>query len=145
MGVYVFNTDYLEEQLRADAGDEVSAHDFGRDILPRAVKEDHVSAFAFTDARVHPATGAMSGTLDAYWQAHMELLAPEPPIEFYDPAWPIITLPEQLPPAKLLYASGRHGFVANSLLAGGVVVEGRHRDQQCAGGKCARRRGNSPR
>jgi glucose-1-phosphate adenylyltransferase len=124
MGVYVFNTDYLERQLRQDAADPDSSHDFGRDILPKAVKEDHVTAFAFTDADGRPGYWRDVGTVDAYWQAHMELLAPEPPIELYDAAWPIITLPEQLPPAKLLYASGRHGFVANSLLSGGVVIKG---------------------
>jgi glucose-1-phosphate adenylyltransferase len=124
MGVYVFSTDYLERQLRFDAGDESSGHDFGRDILPRAVKEDQVSAYAFTDSAGGPGYWRDVGTVDAYWQAHMELLTPEPPIELYDPAWPIITLAEQLPPAKLVYGSGRHGFVANSLLSGGVVVKG---------------------
>jgi glucose-1-phosphate adenylyltransferase len=124
MGVYVFNTDYLERQLRRDAGDEFSAHDFGRDVLPRAVREDHVAAYAFVDASGAPGYWRDVGTLDAYWQAHMELLTPEPPIDFHDPAWPILTAAEQLPPAKLLYASGRHGFVANSLLSGGVVVRG---------------------
>jgi glucose-1-phosphate adenylyltransferase len=124
MGVYAFNTDYLVRQLHRDAAEESSAHDFGRDILPRAVREDHVAAFAFTAANGGPGYWRDVGTVDAYWQAHMELLSPEPPIELYDPAWPIITLPETLPPAKLLYASGRHGFVANSLLAGGVVVRG---------------------
>jgi glucose-1-phosphate adenylyltransferase len=123
MGVYVFNTGYLAEQLRRDAGDEMSSHDFGRDILPRAVKEDHVAAFAFTDASGGPAYWRDVGTVEAYWQAHMELLSPEPPFELYDPAWPIITLPEVLPPAKLLDATGRQGFVSNSLLAGGVVVK----------------------
>ena len=124
MGVYVFNTDYLERQLRHDAVEELSAHDFGRDILPRAVREDHVAAYAFVDASGAPGYWRDVGTLDAYWQAHMELLTPEPPIDFHDPAWPILTAAEQLPPAKLLYASGRHGFVANSLLSGGVVVRG---------------------
>jgi len=124
MGVYVFNTSYLVEQLRRDAGEEFSSHDFGRDILPRAVREDHVGAFAFTDATGAPAYWRDVGTVDAYWQAHMELLAPEPPFELYDPAWPILTLPEQLPPAKLLYSAGQQGFVANALLAGGVIVQG---------------------
>lgn len=124
MGVYVFNTNYLQRQLHRDAVDESSTHDFGRDILPRAVKEDQVAAYAFTDAAGRPGYWRDVGTLDGYWQAHMELLLPEPPIELYDPSWPIITLSERLPPAKLLYASGRHGFVADSLLAGGVVVRG---------------------
>lgn len=124
MGVYVFNTDYLERQLRRDATEELSAHDFGRDILPRAVREDHVVAYAFVDASGAPGYWRDVGTLDAYWQAHMELLTPEPPIDLHDPAWPILTAAEPLPPAKLLYASGRHGFVANSLLSGGVVVRG---------------------
>ena len=124
MGVYVFNTGYLERQLRRDAGDASSTHDFGRDILPRAVKEDYVAAFAFTDEAGEAGYWRDVGTIEAYWQAHMELLLPQPPLELYDPAWPIMTLPEQLPPAKLLYTSGRQGFVANSLLAGGVVVKG---------------------
>jgi glucose-1-phosphate adenylyltransferase len=124
MGVYVFNTDYLEHQLRRDATDELSSHDFGRDILPRAVREHHVAAYAFVDASGAPGYWRDVGTLDAYWQAHMELLTPEPPIDLHDPAWPILTAAEQLPPAKLLYAPGRHGFVANSLLSGGVVVRG---------------------
>jgi glucose-1-phosphate adenylyltransferase len=125
MGVYVFNTDYLERQLRRDATEDQSAHDFGRDILPRAVREDHVTAYAFVDqATGGPGYWRDVGTLDAYWQAHMELLAAEPPIDLHDPAWPILTAAEQLPPARLLYASGRHGFVANSLLSGGVVVRG---------------------
>lgn len=124
MGVYVFNTDYLERQLRRDADDGSSAHDFGRDILPRAVQEDIVCAYAFTDSLGRPGYWRDVGTLEAYWQAHMELLSSAPPIELYDPAWPIITLPEQLPPARLLHASGKHGSVSNSMLSGGVVVCG---------------------
>jgi glucose-1-phosphate adenylyltransferase len=124
MGVYVFSTAYLEQQLRRDAGDRDSAHDFGRDILPRAVREDHVAAYSFVDSAGRPGYWRDVGTLDAFWQAHMELLTPEPPVELYDPAWPILTLPEQLPPARLLHTSGRHGFVADSLLSGGVVVRG---------------------
>jgi glucose-1-phosphate adenylyltransferase len=124
MGVYVFNTRYLEQQLKRDADDDASAHDFGRDILPRAVRDHDVAAYSFVDADGAPGYWRDVGTLDAYWQAHMELLLPEPPIEIYDPSWPILTLPEPLPPARLVYASGQHGFVADSLLAGGVVVTG---------------------
>jgi len=124
MGVYVFNTSYLKQQLERDAADAGSTHDFGRDILPRAVRDQHVAAYSFVAADGQPGYWRDVGTLDAYWQAHMELLVPEPPIELYDPAWPILTSPEQLPPARLLNGAGRHGSVANSLLAGGVVVRG---------------------
>jgi glucose-1-phosphate adenylyltransferase len=124
MGVYVFTTGYLAGRLRADAANPHSAHDFGRDILPHAVREDHVVAHPFTDASGRPGYWRDVGTLDAYWQAHMELLVPEPPIDLYDPAWPIMTLPESLPPARLLSDPARRGSVANSLLAGGVIVRG---------------------
>jgi len=124
MGVYVFDTAYLAERLHRDALVSDSAHGFGRDILPDAVREDQVSAYPFVNAAGQPGYWRDVGTLDGYWQAHMDLLTPEPPIQLYDPAWPILTQPEQLPPAKLLYDSGRHGFVANSLLSGGVLVRG---------------------
>jgi glucose-1-phosphate adenylyltransferase len=124
MGVYVFTTGYLADRLRLDASNPDSAHDFGRDILPAAVREDHVVAHPFTDASGRPSYWRDVGTLQAYWQAHMELLVPEPPIDLYDPAWPIITLAEPLPPARLLFDSARQGSVANSLLAGGVVIRG---------------------
>ena len=124
MGIYVFDTDYLVETLIADAAVEQSAHDFGRDILPSAVRQGHVCAFLFNDANGHAQYWRDVGTLEAYWHAHMELLAPEPPIDLYDSTWPILTKPEQLPPARLMCDSARHGGVANSLLAGGVVVRG---------------------
>jgi glucose-1-phosphate adenylyltransferase len=124
MGVYVFTTDYLEERLQQDALLAESAHDFGHNILPHAVREDHVVAHPFTDANGRPGYWRDVGTLEAYWQAHMELLESEPPIELYDRSWPIMTAAEQLPPARLLFDSARQGSVANSLLAGGVVIRG---------------------
>jgi glucose-1-phosphate adenylyltransferase len=122
MGIYVFTTDYLAELLNRDACQADSAHDFGRDILPMAVHENRVAAHSFVDSAGLPGYWRDVGTLDSYWQAHMELLAAEPPIDLYDPAWPIRTLAEALPPAKLADASGRRGFVANSMLAAGSVV-----------------------
>ncbi len=123
MGVYVFTTDYLVERLRRDATMADSTHDFGRDILPGAVREDRVCAFAFLDGG-RPGYWRDVGTLDAYWQAHMELLSPEPPIELYDPQWPILTHAQPLPPARLLLDASRPGSVCNSMLAGGVIVRG---------------------
>ncbi|HEY4213502.1 MAG TPA: glucose-1-phosphate adenylyltransferase [Steroidobacteraceae bacterium] len=124
MGIYVFDTDYLLEALIADSGVAGSAHDFGRDILPEAVRRGEVSAFLFKDDSGRAQYWRDVGTLDAYWHAHMELLTPHPPIELYDTAWPILTRMESLPPARLLFDSGRQGSVANSLLAGGVVIRG---------------------
>jgi glucose-1-phosphate adenylyltransferase len=124
MGIYVFNTDYLVERLTRDARSAVSAHDFGKDILPAAVRDSRVDAFLFTEPDGRPAYWRDVGTIDAYWQAHMELLSPEPPLDLYDSHWPIGTLPEQLPPAKLIFDHVRSGFVANSMLSGGVVVRG---------------------
>lgn len=80
MGVYVFNTAYLAERLRCDASNPDSAHDFGRNILPTAVRQDHVVPHPFVDADGRPAYWRDVGTLEAYWHAHMELLVPEPPV-----------------------------------------------------------------
>ena len=124
MGIYVFNTDYLVAALSRDARLEHSARDFGRDVLPAAVREDCVAAYKFVDGTGNPGYWRDVGTLEAYWQAHMELLAEKPPIELYEAAWPILTLPEPLPPARLLGDRDRHASVANSLLAGGVVIRG---------------------
>jgi glucose-1-phosphate adenylyltransferase len=122
MGIYVFTTDYLVDLLNRDARQTESAHDFGRDILPCAVRENRVSAHLFADESGGPGYWRDVGTLDAYWQTHMELLATNPPLDLYDPAWPIHTHSEVLPPAKVESTSGRRGFVGSSLLAAGSVV-----------------------
>lgn len=122
MGIYVFTTGYLIELLNRDARLGDSAHDFGRDILPHAVREQRVAAYLFADETGHPAYWRDVGTLDSYWQTHMELLAPNPPLDLYDPSWPIRTLAEVLPPARVANDSGRRGFVGNSMLAAGTVV-----------------------
>jgi glucose-1-phosphate adenylyltransferase len=122
MGIYVFTTDYLAQLLERDAGQLESAHDFGRDILPHAVRESQVGAHMFVDEDGRPGYWRDVGTIDSYWQSHMELLAAKPPMDLYDPRWPIRTLAESLPPAKLAEDGGRRGFVANSMLSGGTVV-----------------------
>jgi glucose-1-phosphate adenylyltransferase len=124
MGVYVFTTEYLAERLRLDAANTESAHDFGRSILPNAVREDRVVAHPFADSDGRPGYWRDVGTLDAYWQAHMDLLTSEPAIDLYDNVWPIMTSAQRLPPARLLFDSVRPGRVQNSLLAGGVVIRG---------------------
>lgn len=122
MGIYVFDTDYLIDRLERDARDASSSHDFGHDVIPAAVRSDHVEAFAFTEPSGRPGYWRDVGTLDAYWQAHMELLGSEPPLDLHDPRWPIWTSPAQAAPARLIYDRPHRGFVANSLLSGGVVV-----------------------
>jgi glucose-1-phosphate adenylyltransferase len=122
MGIYVFTTDYLIELLTRDARLADSAHDFGRDILPYTVRENRAVAHLFADDSGRPGYWRDVGTIDSYWQTHMELLAPNPPLDLYEPSWPIRTLAEVLPPARVASDSGRRGFVGNSMLAAGTVV-----------------------
>lgn len=124
MGIYVFNTDYLIQSLTRDATLELSAHDFGRDILPAAVCEGRVAAHAFVDSTGQARYWRDVGTVEAYWSAHMELLSDPPAIDLFDSTWPVITSHAPLPPARLLGKRERSGNVSNSLLAGGVVVRG---------------------
>jgi glucose-1-phosphate adenylyltransferase len=124
MGIYVFSTDYLVELLNRDACQQASAHDFGRDILPLAVHENRVAAHLFVDAEGQPGYWRDVGTIESYWQTHMDLLEAQPPMDLYDRSWPIRTLAEVLPPAKLSEDSGRRGFVANCMLAAGTVIGG---------------------
>ncbi|HRQ65575.1 MAG TPA: glucose-1-phosphate adenylyltransferase [Xanthomonadaceae bacterium] len=126
MGIYVFNTDYLLERLDADASDEHSSHDFGKDLIPHAVRDDLVCAFAFRDA----ATGGAAywrdvGDIDSYWRANLELLDLQPELNLYDREWPIWTLQEQTPPAKFVFEDpDRCGRAISSMVAGGCIVSG---------------------
>ena len=124
MGIYVFDTDHLAMRLERDERTAGSTHDFGSDILPAAVRHDQVGAFVFADATGRPGYWRDVGTLEAYWQAHMELLADEPAMDLYDPDWPIWTVPQQLPPARLIYDDTHRGFVANSMVSAGAVIRG---------------------
>jgi glucose-1-phosphate adenylyltransferase len=122
MGVYVFEAGFLCQLLEKDAVIPGSAHDFGRDILPAAVRSREADAFVFTD----PQTGRSGywrdvGTIDAYWQAHMELIDPATAFTLIDPAWPILTHSRQLPPA-MVQAGARHGVIADSIVCDGCVV-----------------------
>lgn len=122
MGIYIFSTDYLIQLLNRDAVLPESAHDFGKDILPYAVRDNRAFAHSFVDEQDQPGYWRDVGTVDSYWQAHMELLSANPAIDLYDPGWPIRTVAEVLPPAKLTEDAGKRGFVANSMLSAGTVV-----------------------
>jgi glucose-1-phosphate adenylyltransferase len=126
MGIYVFNREYLVEQLNRDADDASSQHDFGKNILPRAIHEGKVFAYAFQDV----ATSAQAywrdvGTVDAFYQANMELTHVTPELNLYDDTWPVWTYQEQAPAAKfVLDEAGRQGTAINSLVSGGCIISG---------------------
>ncbi|CAH1906203.1 glucose-1-phosphate adenylyltransferase [Candidatus Nitrotoga sp. HW29] len=132
MGVYVFNTRFLYEQLVRDAEDKNSSHDFGKDIIPHLVSENYrVFAQSFEDSCVN-LNGEVPywrdvGTIDAYWEANMELTKVTPALNMYDQEWPIWTYQEQLPPAKFVFDdSTRRGMAVDSLVSGGCIISGAH-------------------
>jgi glucose-1-phosphate adenylyltransferase len=126
MGNYVFNADFLFDQLRHDARDEASEHDFGKNIIPGIIKDHRVYAYRFTDPQADTKPYWRDvGTLDSYWLANMELVQPTPPLNLYDRRWPIWTFQEQLPPAKFVFDDDdRRGQALDSMVAGGVIISG---------------------
>ncbi len=130
MGVYVFSFDYLKEQLRRDAADSSSYHDFGKDLIPFTLaSSDHLQAYPFRDS----ATGGEAywrdvGTIDAYYEANLEALSTEPPIDIYDPNWPIRTYQPQLPSAHFV-GSSKRCRVENTMVSGGCVIDKSNLDQ----------------
>jgi len=126
----VFNTRFLYEQLVRDADDKNSSHDFGKDIIPHLVSARYrVFAQSFEDSCVN-LNGELPywrdvGTVDAYWEANMELTKVTPALNMYDQEWPIWTYQEQLPPAKFVFDdSTRRGMAVDSLVSGGCIISG---------------------
>jgi glucose-1-phosphate adenylyltransferase len=129
MGIYVFDTDFLLDELARDAADPDSAHDFGHDLLPRLVAQGQLHAHRFEDSCVNIVEGRPYwrdvGTVDAYWAANMDLTHVVPELNLYDDAWPVLSQQRQLPPAKfVLEDGGRLGVAINSLVAGGCIISG---------------------
>jgi glucose-1-phosphate adenylyltransferase len=129
MGVYAFNADFLYEQVIRDADDPGSSHDFGKDVIPHIVSRYAVYAQRFADSCVGMDNGRPYwrdvGTLDAYWEANMELTKITPELNLYDEAWPIWTHQEQLPPAKFVFDEDRRrGMAIDSMVSGGCIVSG---------------------
>ena len=126
MGIYVFNTRFLYEQLVRDADIRYSAHDFGKDIIPSVINNYRVMAYPFQD----PLTGKQPywrdvGTVDALWEANIELVGVTPELNLYDEDWPIWTYQEQLPPAKFVFDDdGRRGMAVDSMVSGGCIISG---------------------
>lgn len=126
MGNYLFRTEFLFDQLRADSKNLQSDHDFGKNIIPTIMKTSKVYAYRFADpARDQKAYWKDVGTLDSYWLANLELTEPVPPLNLYDPRWPIWTFQEQSPPAKFVFNDDdRRGHAVDSLVSGGCIISG---------------------
>lgn len=129
MGVYAFKTKFLVEQLRRDAQDPLSSHDFGKDLIPHCVRLHKVQAYHFqsnrTDAGPDAAYWRDVGTLDAYWDANMDLIRASPKLNLYDTSWPIWTWQSQLPPAKFVHdEEGRRGVAIDSMVGSGTIISG---------------------
>jgi glucose-1-phosphate adenylyltransferase len=130
MGIYVFRWDFLRDLLIRDMEDSNSSHDFGNDIIPQIVKNGKAMAHRFEESCV---TGGLEtapywrdvGTIDAFWQANIDLTHFTPPLDLYDTTWPIWTYAESVPPAKFIHnEDGRRGMAVSSLISGACIVSG---------------------
>ncbi|GGD67323.1 glucose-1-phosphate adenylyltransferase [Lacimicrobium alkaliphilum] len=125
MGNYVFNTEFLIEQLVRDAKDPNSEHDFGKNIIPAIIESCQVHAFPFRDTTGKRAYWRDVGTLDSFWEANMELISVVPELNLYDDNWPIMTYQVQQPPAKfVINEAERVGMATDSMVSGGCVISG---------------------
>lgn len=126
MGIYVFNTRFLYEQLIKDADKTDSDHDFGKNIIPSIIDKCRVMAYPFRDVQNNAqAYWRDVGTVDAFWQANMELIGVTPDLNLYDQEWPIWTYQEQLPPAKFVFDDeDRRGMAVDSMVSGGCIISG---------------------
>jgi glucose-1-phosphate adenylyltransferase len=126
MGNYVFNTQFLFDELDKDHAIDASSGDFGNDIIPRIIESHKVFAFPFRDPNNEKQPYWRDvGTLDSFWEANMELVSPEPQLDMYDESWPIWTYQEQTAPAKFVFdEDGRRGMAVDSTVSGGVIVSG---------------------
>jgi len=125
MGIYIFSTSYLYASLIADAEDENSAHDFGKDIVPKSIKVCNAHAYQFKKDDGTPAYWRDVGNLDSYWKANMELCEVEPELNLYSRDWPIWTYQTQHPPAKFIFDDEEvRGQAIDSLVSGGCILSG---------------------
>jgi glucose-1-phosphate adenylyltransferase len=131
MGIYVFTASALIDAVKADAADEMSRHDLGGNVIPTLVRRGEAHVYDFLSNEVPGAAEEERGywrdvgTIDAYYQAHMDLVTTVPAFNLYNKSWPIFTWPEPLPPAKFVVEEeGRTGHAISSLVCGGVIVSG---------------------
>lgn len=133
MGVYIFNAKYLYGELMRDTADSSSSHDFGKDIIPRAVQNGCAMSHSFDRSCVHAPDERPGredywrdvGTVDAYWEANIDLTDTDPALNLYDSHWPIWTYQQQLPPAKFVHnQADRRGVAIESMVSGGCIMSG---------------------
>lgn len=126
MGIYIFRTEVLIEELLRDADNPDSSRDFGGDIIPDVINRRLVTAFPFRDdPHGRPAYWRDVGTVDSFWEANLELIGISPELNLYDKDWPIWTYQDQVPPAKFVFDDdGRRGTAVDSMVAGGCIVSG---------------------
>jgi glucose-1-phosphate adenylyltransferase len=135
MGIYVFETARLIDLLRRDATDARSSHDFGKDIIPALVRDGNASAHRFSESCVRSGSEAEPywrdvGTIDAFWEANIDLTDFVPSLDLYDRRWPIWTYAEITPPAKFIHdENGRRGMATSSLVSGGCIISGTRIDK----------------
>ena len=126
MGIYIFNTEVLLKELISDAEDKTSKHDFGHNILPNCLGKRKMVAYNFVDENRQQALYWRDvGTLDAYYEANMDLCSVSPIFNLYDKSWPIRTRVRQYPPAKFVFGEpGRSGMAVNSIITAGAIISG---------------------
>lgn len=126
MGIYVFRARFLFEELCRDATRRGSRHDFGGDVIPAIIDTNRVFAYPFMDEnRKREAYWRNVGTLDAYYEANMDLVSVDPQLNMYDDQWPIRTYQPNLPPAKFVFAGGqRRGHAVDSIVCPGTIISG---------------------
>jgi glucose-1-phosphate adenylyltransferase len=129
MGVYIFKASFLYDVLGRDAADANSSHDFGHDVIPRVLDNARVHAHRYARSCVNMVGDTPYwrdvGTVDAYWEAHMDLVEVQPQLNLYDDDWPVLSLQRQLAPAKFVFDdSGRRGMATDSVVCSGCIVSG---------------------
>ena len=130
MGIYIFDSKYLYDLLEDDIANPDSSHDFGKDVIPRVVREGRAIAHPFSMSCVSSTPDAVPywrdvGTIVAFWEANLDLASVTPELDIYDTNWPIWTSQRQLPPAKFVQdADGKHGQAINTMVSGGCIVSG---------------------
>jgi len=138
MGIYIFSIQFLRDKLYQDAADPTSQHDFGANIIPAAIKEHRIFAYPFMDEnRKTEAYWRDVGTLDAFYDANMDLVNVDPLLNLYDEQWAIYTFHPNYPPTKFVFADGdRTGIAVDSIVCPGSIISGGVVNRSVLGNRC---------